>query len=298
VDRSTLDRLAPIDQDAWGRAARRLEADLRGAPELDRRIHHFYLPVLFFALAERRRVSSRPAFIGIQAPQGAGKTTLVQHLLVLLADFGLRGVGLSVDDFYLTRAEQLAVAAAHPGNRYLEHRGCPGTHDVDLGVRTLDALRELTVGTVRIPRYDKSAHGGRGDRAPEAAWTEVRACPDLVFVDGWMLGFEPVAETRLPDPLLIPVNRALVSYAAWRERLDALVVLRAKDLNFIVDWRIQAEEAAKAQGRIGLSREAIEDYIRRFLPVYETYGAVVPRRFADRTLDIVLDEERRPAFAV
>ena len=298
MDRRTLDRLTPIEQDAWARAARRLEADLRGAPELDRRIHHFYLPVLFFALAERRRVSSRPAFIGIQAPQGAGKTTLVQHLLVLLADFGLRGVGLSVDDFYLTRAEQLEVAAAHPGNRYLEHRGCPGTHDVDLGVRTLDALRELTAGTVRIPRYDKSAHGGRGDRAPESAWTEVQAGPDLVFVDGWMLGFEPVAETRLPDPLLIPVNRALASYAAWRERLDALVVLRAKDLNFIVDWRIQAEEAAKAQGRVGLSREAIEDYIRRFLPVYETYGAVAPRRFADRTLDIVLDEERRPAFAL
>jgi len=44
-----------MDHDAWGRAARRLEADLSGAPELDRRIHHFYLTVLFFALAERRR---------------------------------------------------------------------------------------------------------------------------------------------------------------------------------------------------------------------------------------------------
>ena len=286
-----------MDQDARGRAARRLEANLGGAPDLDRRIHHFYLPVLFFALAERRRVPSRPVFIGIQAPQGAGKTTLVQHLLELLPDFGLRGVGLSIDDFYLTRAEQLAVAAAHPGNPYLEHRGYPGTHDVDLGVRTLDALREFTDGSVRIPRYDKSAQGGRGDRAPESAWTEVQASPDLVFVDGWMLGFEPVPETRLPDPLLIPANRALASYGSWLQRLDAFVVLRAKDPNYVVGWRIQAEEAAKAQGRPGLSREAIEDYIRRCLPAYETYGAVAPRRFADRTLEIVLDEERRPAFA-
>jgi D-glycerate 3-kinase len=297
MDRRILDRLTPTEQDAWGRAARRLEADLRGAPELDRRIHHFYLPVLFFALAERRRIPSRPVFIGIQAPQGAGKTTLVQHLLELLPDFGLRGVGLSIDDFYLTRAEQLAVAAAHPGNPYLEHRGYPGTHDVDLGVRTLDALRELNAGTVRVPRYDKSAHGGRGDRAPESAWTEVQGSPDLVFLDGWMLGFEPVAETRLPDPRLIPANRALASYGAWLDRLDAFVVLRAKDTNYVVNWRIQAEEAAKAQGRPGLSREAIEDYVRRFLPAYETYGAVAPRRFGDRTLEIVLDEERRPASA-
>jgi len=282
-----------IDRDAWERAAQRLEADLRGAADLDQRIHNFYLPVLFFALAERRRVPSRPVFVGIQAPQGAGKTTLVQHLLELLPDFGLHGVGLSIDDFCLTRGEQLEVAAAHPGNPYLEHRGYPGTHDVDLGVRTLDALRELTVGTVRVPRYDKSAHAGRGDRAPQSAWTEVRAAPDLVFLDGWMLGFEPVAESRLPDPLLIPANRALAAYGSWLERLDAFVVLRAKDPNYVVRWRIQAEEAAKTQGRPGLSREAIEDYVRRFLPAYETYGAVAPRRFADRTLEIVLDEERR-----
>jgi D-glycerate 3-kinase len=109
-----------------------------------------------------------------------------------------------------------------------------------------------------------------------------------------MLGFEPVAETRLPDPRLIPANRALASYAPWLERLDAFVVLRARDLNSIVRWRIQAEEVSKAQGRPGLSREDIEDYIRRSLPAYETYGAVAPRGFAGRTLEIVLDEERRP----
>lgn len=251
--------------------------------------------MLFFALEERRRVPSRPVFIGIQAPQGAGKTTLVQHLLELLPDFGLRGVGLSIDDFYLTRAEQLAVADAHPGNPYLEHRGYPGTHDVELGVRTLDALRELTTGIVRVPRYDKSAHGGRGDRAPESTWTEVQRAPDLVFLDGWMLGFEPVPETRLPDPLLIPANRALAAYASWLERLDAFVVLRAKDPSYVIRWRIQAEENAKAQGRPGLSREAIEDYVRRFLPAYKTYGAGAPRRFGDRTLEIVIDEERRPS---
>ncbi len=253
--------------------------------------------VLAFVVAERRRVPSRPVFIGIQAPQGAGKTTLVQQMLELLPDLGLSGVGLSIDDFYLTRAEQLQVAAAHPGNPYLEHRGYPGTHDVDLGVRTLDALREPTGGIVRVPRYDKSAHGGRGDRAPESAWTEVQRPLDLVFLDGWMLGFEQVPEDRLPDPRMIPANRALASYSPWLERLDAFVVLRAKDPNYVVNWRIQAEESAKAQGRPGLSREATEDYIRRFLPAYETYGVAAPRRFADRTLEIVIDGERRPASA-
>lgn len=47
---------------------------------------------------------------------------------------------------------------------------------------------------VRVPRYDKSARGGKGDRAPEAEWSVVSAPPDIVLLEGWMLGFE-----ALPD---------------------------------------------------------------------------------------------------
>lgn len=246
------------------------------------------------SLAEHRRVPARPVFVGIQAPQGSGKTTLVRQLLEGLPRFGLRGVGLSIDDFYLTRDGQLQVAASHPDNPYLEHRGYPGTHDVELGLRTLEALRSLGDQDLALPSYDKSAHGGRGDRAPESEWPQVRGPLDLVFLDGWMLGFEPVPESALPDPQLAPANRALAGYASWIERLDAFVVLRAKDPNYVVRWRVQAEENMKAAGRPGLSREAIEDYIRRFLPAYQVYGARVPSGFAGQTLEIVIDEERRP----
>lgn len=52
---------------------------------------------------------------------------------------------------------------------------------------------------VRVPRYDKSARGGKGDRAPETEWSVVSTPPDIVLLEGWMLGFE-----ALPDesPLL------------------------------------------------------------------------------------------------
>lgn len=54
-------------------------------------------------------------------------------------------------------------------------------------------------GVVRIPRYDKSARGGKGDRAPEGEWGIVKTPVDIVLLEGWMLGFE-----ALPDdsPLL------------------------------------------------------------------------------------------------
>jgi D-glycerate 3-kinase len=296
---ATLEMLGPIDWDLWATAADRLERELAGAADLNRRIHHLYVPVIMFAVAQTRAAARRPVFIGMQAPQGGGKTTLVTHALALLPELGLRGTGVSIDDFYLTRAEQLALADAHPGNPYLEHRGYPGTHDVDLGVRTLVELKQLGPDAagrrVRVPVYDKSAHGGRGDRAPLDHWREVEAPLDLVFVEGWMFGFTPVAETRLDDARLAEPNRALAAYDRWYQFLDAFVVLRAIDPAFVLKWRVEAEEAAKATGKPGLDRAAIEDYIRRFIPAYAHYAGGTPANVpTDRRLVIGLDGLRRP----
>jgi D-glycerate 3-kinase len=240
---------------------------------LDPRFVPLHQPVHDFVFAQASAADRRPLVFGLQAPQGAGKTTLVTHLLRRLEARGLRAAGVSIDDFYLTRAEQLAVAAAHPGNPYLEHRGYPGTHDVQLGVNTLAALKNIRDGVrVQVPVYDKSAHAGRGDRAPESAWRIIEGPLDVVVVEGWMLGFTPVSESRLPDPQLAEPNRALANYAEWYEQIDQWIVLRAAEPEFVLEWRVEAEERMKAEGKPGLSREAIEDYVRRFLPAYRTYA--------------------------
>ena len=126
-----VEALGPIDWPLWARTAEALAASLGRATDLDWRLHHLYLPVLFFSLARLRLAASRPLVIGLQAPQGSGKTTLVSHLLAALPALGLRGAGVSIDDFYLPRDEQVALSAAHPGNPYLRaprlsrHRRCP-----------------------------------------------------------------------------------------------------------------------------------------------------------------------------
>ena len=248
-----------------------------------------------FCVEQVGRAARRPLVVGLQAPQGAGKTTIGTRLLAALPELGFRGASVSVDDFYLTRAEQLALAAAHLGNPYLEHRGYPGTHDVDLGERTLAALRDLGAGrSTRVPVYDKSQHGGRGDRAPESDWRDVTGPLDLVIVEGWMLGFEPVPESQLPDPRLAFPNRALAHYDRWHRHLDAFIVLRPLDWNYVVRWRVEAEENMKAQGKPGLSREAIEDYVRRFLPAYAVWAGRPPAHIRpDQTLVVKIDEQRR-----
>jgi D-glycerate 3-kinase len=250
-----------------------------------------------FAVARVQQAGRRPLVLGLQAPQGAGKTTIATRVLAALPRLGLRGASVSIDDFYLTRAEQLALAAAHPGNPYLEHRGYPGTHDIALGERTLAALRGLGAGrTARVPVYDKSQHGGRGDRAPEAAWRDATGPLDLVIVEGWMLGFEPVPESQLPDPRLAYPNRALADYGRWYQHLDAFIVLRPLDWNDVVKWRMEAEENMKARGKPGLSPEAIEDYVRRFLPAYAVWAGRAPARLPASDIRIIsLDDDRRVA---
>src|SRR5215471_9278910 len=95
--------------------------------------------------------------LGIQGPQGCGKSTLAAALVEEWGRAGVRATTVSIDDFYLTHAEQEAVASRHPGNPYLRYRGYPGTHDVALGRRTIDALASLgDAQSTAVPVYDKS----------------------------------------------------------------------------------------------------------------------------------------------
>ncbi len=180
----------------------------------------------------------------------------------------------------MTREAQLRLAAAHPGNRYLEHRGYPGTHDVALGTSTLDALARLGPGqTLKLPLYDKSAHEGRGDRAPESRWPTVQGPLDVVILEGWMLGFEPVEPSAL-DPQLCVANALLGAYQAWHTRLSTWLVLRTGDLQDIVRWRVDSEASRAARGEAALSPAAALDYVERFLPAYEHYVPPLVKRVA------------------
>ena len=219
-----------------------------------------------WVLEQLTAAERRPLILGVNGPQGSGKSTLAAGLVAALEARGHRAVALSVDDLYLTRAEQLALAEAHPGDRCLEHRGYPGTHDVALGSSILNLLRLNQ--SVTLPAYDKSAAGGRGDRAPASTWRRVEGGLDLVILEGWMLGFRPVEN---PPPELEATNRLLRAYAAWDALIDAMILLTAPSLDAIVAWRVDAERARRSRGAPGLSDEDARDYIERFLPAYTAY---------------------------
>jgi D-glycerate 3-kinase len=305
------------------------------------RIYRYYLPVFFWVRAqldaharehEKKKKNSAtsgsaaappPLVLGISAPQGCGKTTLTEQLTELFTYLGVRVAGVSIDDFYLTRREQQALADKHPGNRLLELRGNAGSHDLALGEACLAALRQCNTpeDEVAVPRYDKSAFEGKGDRAPESEWPRVQGPLQLVLFEGWMLGFRAVGGGRgggegggggaappssssslTPDEQrdLQAVDAFLQSYAQrWDRFVDSWLVVRVGDPQWVYAWRLQAERAMRAKGKSGMTDEGIADFVSRYLPSYRQYlpvlysqGPTTSRK--GKTLVVEVDERRSP----
>lgn len=204
--------------------------------------------------------------VGLNAPQGAGKTTLGEALKDRFEQEGVGFLAVSVDDFYLTRQGQKDLAEKYSDTMYFQQRGYPGTHDLALGTEVLEGLK--SGASVKVPRYDKSAFGGLGDRRPEGEWSVCDQSVQVILLEGWMLGFQPVQDC--PESLR-PANEQLSGYRQWYRFLDGFLRLQIQNFEWVVDWRVEAEESRKAEGKEGLSREAITDYAKMFLPAYECF---------------------------
>ena len=267
-----------------------------------RRVDDYYAPFGAWCLSQ---VAARPGrvgracVLGLQGPQGCGKSTLATALVQALGDVGVRGVAVSIDDFYLTHREQRALALRHVGNPYLLYRGYPGTHDVALGLQQLETIAALgSDEQTLVPVYDKSAHHGRGDRAPPSAWRRVTGPVDLLILEGWMLGFSPVDPASIAPALRTP-NAMLAEYASWHRTLDAFVSLHVDAHDMIVRWRVDAERARRERGESALSEPDARDYIERFLPAYRTYSpGLAARPPCDVSRRIELGQDRLPVRAL
>jgi D-glycerate 3-kinase len=246
---------------------------------------------------ERTPSVCRPVVVGFSAPQGAGKTTAAAALCRMAGEEQFRVVAVSIDDFYLTRAQQVDLSRRHPGNRFLEQRGYPGTHDIALGKEVLGALKHLRPGEqVAVPCYDRSAASGHGDRRPASEWPRATGPLDLVILEGWMLGFKPIDQHVIVDPHLRTVNKMLERYGAWTAFVDAFIWLEPEDYRHVVDWRAEAEADAWAVGRGGMSDADVRAFATGFLPAYETYLPGLRRGSPVKgpTLSVLIGRDRLP----
>ncbi|KAF9616824.1 hypothetical protein IFM89_032674 [Coptis chinensis] len=276
------------------------------------RLFHYYVPVFLWCEDQISQHRSKfkdgqdipPLLIGFSAPQGCGKTTLVFALDYLFRLSGRKSATVSIDDFYLTAEDQAKMREQNPGNTLLELRGNAGSHDLPLSVETLQGLTEMTKKgmKMKLPRYNKSAYGGKGDRADPSTWPEVKGPLTVVLFEGWMLGFKPVPNevVKAVDPQLEVVNRNLEAYYdAWDKFINAWIVIKIKEPSCVYQWRLQAEIAMREEGKPGMSDEEVRDFVSRYFPAYKAY---LPTLYSEGPLGsdpehllvVDIDDERNP----
>lgn len=267
-----------------------------------------HIPLAAWLETARQRCG-RPLVVGINGAQGAGKSTLCRLLqLILQREFGLRVAGFSIDDLYLTRAEREDLArTVHP---LLATRGVPGTHDVTLGLRTIQALREARRGEgVAVPAFDKA----RDDRRPEAEWPVYRGPVEMILFEGWCVGASPQAEEDIAAPVNDLerredadgtwrrfVNRQLAgAYDGLFAEVDFLILMQVPGMDSVFEWRRRQErQLAEAirDSATDTNRSAFllmdDATLRRFIMHYERLTrhmlAEMPRR-----ADVVLKLDER-----
>lgn len=259
---------------------------------------HVVADILDLALA----CPGRTPVFGIAGLQGTGKSTLSAQLVQAGRARGLSIVALSIDDFYLTRRERLALGRqVHP---LLATRGPPGSHDVALACRTIDALRRMRAGSVvRLPRFDKIADR----RLPPSRWSVVRRKPDLIVFEGWFLKVPAESERALRQPLNALernddpdgiwrhfCNQALAAYAPLWQRLDRLLFLQGPGFEVVPGWRWQQEQTLQAANprRRAMTRPEVERFVLFFERVSRQALRTLPG-IADHTLRIDADRQLR-----
>ncbi|WP_353929685.1 glycerate kinase [Okeanomitos corallinicola TIOX110] len=225
-----------------------------------------WLPLAMKIAASRQNLSR--AFVqGILGGQGTGKTTMCQVLSLILQQLGYSTLSLSLDDLYKTYGDRLALQQQDPR---LIWRGPPGTHDINLGLSVLDQIRQGN-SPVTVPRFDKSAYAGAGDRTTPEIVTNI----DIVLFEGWFVGVVPIdpqAFTTAPVPIITDQDRAfaqdmneqLRAYLPLWQRLDNLIALDPSDYRCSLIWRKQAEQKMIAAGKSGMNDAEIEEFVNYF----------------------------------
>ena len=269
--------------------------------DLSAQLESLYLPLAAWLRASRG-ADQNTQVVGVCGAQGSGKSTLCRLLGTVLGEaFDEPAVALSIDDIYETRERRAELAVEmHP---LFATRGVPGTHDVALGLSTIDRLMSLRAGqSMPLPAFDKAMD----TRLAPDQWRCQRGCVAHVLFEGWCVGALPESEAALVEPIN-DLERDEDPDGVWRRavdarlrgdyqqlfaRIDVLILLRVDGIGRVFQWRRLQEHklarAAAADAGGADSRIMTDAQVDRFIMHYERLTRHILAEMPERA-DIVFD---------
>ena len=211
-------------------------------------------------------LNQRPRVVGICGSQGSGKSTLARIVVEHLKQCGLGAVAVSLDDFYLTRAQRIELAqTVHP---LLRTRGVPGTHDTRWLAQVLNSIESADPAegaTIDLPIFDKGLDDRNGRQ---------RLHCQILVLEGWCIGVQAqpdvlqtinALETREDADGLWRswVNDQIrQNYEALWKSIDYWVQLRPPGFEQVVRWRSEQEQHIEPDKR--MNAEALQRFIDHY----------------------------------
>jgi D-glycerate 3-kinase len=214
--------------------------------------------------------------VAISGSQGSGKSTLADHLVNAIGNLGVSAISVSLDDYYLSRAQRLTLGEKiHP---LLSTRGVPGTHDTQLLKQTLSGFSSQearksgddlhTTISARLPKFNKALDDHDGFR-------EINAC--VLVVEGWCLGVQ-AQPTKMLEETVNSLEDEEDREGIWRRwvnqqikthyvqlwpYIDYWIELKAPSFQQVLQWRAEQESNLLQHQRMS------EVQLKRFIQHYE-----------------------------
>lgn len=262
------------------------------------------LPDVAAGLAAAPRGFAGIAVAGICGAQGSGKTTMALHLERELLKLGKRAVTLSLDDFYLPKADRHRLARdVHP---LCATRGVPGTHDMGLYAHTVDRLAQAHArDETPLPIFSKLDD----DRLPPDQWVRYVGRPDIILFEGWCVGAKPQPDSAWGGPsnaLERAEDRDGIWWRWWNAALakeywpvwgdlTPQILIRVPGIESVVRSRLKQERGLASADPEKPSMD--EAAVRRFVAHYERLTLRIWDEMPDRA-HLVLDRDDSFAFSI
>ncbi len=252
-------------------------------------IKNFLIPICFWIV--KKADNKKPYFIGLAGGQGTGKTTISSILKIILEKyFKLKVFKISIDDFYKTRKERIALSKkVHP---MLLTRGVPGTHDINMMLDFFKKSKAKKFKNMKLPNFNKAID----DRFPKKKWNTVNKKPDVIIFEGWCVGARAETNKTLKksinsmekanDHKLVwrkYVNQQLkTKYKKLYSQLNCMIYLKAKNFSLLQKWRLKQEhklwlKTKKKGGHKIMSRGDVINFMQTYQRITQNMFKNMPK---------------------